>query len=374
MSASPDAVRAAFDAVQTAVASDDVLAKAVRVCNEFGLDADALASHWESFALNHAAHDGDRLTGKALDALRSHVKRSEAARLKKEARSTTFRRDGGARSAAKAGLNKNSIKGMYSTPSPPKRSLPSTSQTQKASKVAKTGMASESSRMKSFVKMASTYKERPVKSRGTHAAKPFNEAALRRSRTVQGGAAPQQRCKITLLSEELSTNTKTGAMHMYTPPARKAQVLDRELHIMAERLIREHKLGGAPGGSTADNDGLEAGVSPSAAESPTTTAMADALLEPVGMPSQTSVLVCGRVCCHIESRDGVGTLNSESLLLEGSRSRSNGVRVRLDVSHVPNLDLFPGQVSIAWMFVCLGCLFASFPPPPQPPPAFSSFA
>ncbi len=344
--ASPATVRAAFDAVQTSVASEDVLRKAARVCEEFGLAADALASHWESFALNNSAtFDTDSLSSKALDALRAHVKRAEAARRKKQARSTTFRRGAGGSS-----LNKVSIKGAFSTPSPPKRSLPtSSSQTQKAAKTAKTANAvasAQAGRMKSFVKMTSTYKERPLKSRGVHAAKPFNGEALRQggASATKGGAAPQHRCKITLLSEELSGDiTKTGAMHMYTPPARKAEVLERELHVMAERLIRAHNLGGAPADG---EDGMEASSSSSSSSSSSKAALADTLLEPVGMPSQTSVLMCGRVCCHVESRDGVGTLNAESLLLEGSRSRSNGVRVRLDVSRVPSLDLFPGQIVI----------------------------
>ena len=116
--ASPAAVRSAFDAVQTQVASAEVAAKAARVCAEFGLGADALASHWESFALNHSGEfDTDALDHSALDALRAHVKRSETNRKKKQARATTFRRGQGQQTA----LGKRSVKGAFSTPSPPKR-------------------------------------------------------------------------------------------------------------------------------------------------------------------------------------------------------------------------------------------------------------
>ena len=204
--------------------------------------------------------------------------------------------------------------------------------------------------MNSFVKMTSTYKKRPEASRGKLVGKRFNPAALSPP-TRQGGAAPQHRCKITLLSEESTTNTNTEAMHMYTPPSARAAVLERELHIMAERIIHAHNLSGADNISTSSS-------SLSSSSSSYSVTLADSLLEPVGMPSQTSVLVCGRVCCHIESRDGVGTLNAESLLLEGSRSLSNGVRVRLDVSRVPKLDLFPGQVSCDGL--CIYFLFIYF--------------
>ena len=318
-----DEIRNAFHAVQSSIASNDrvtsdmVVQRAINICNEFHITASTLATHWESFSLNHSSFDADNLTSRGLDALRSHVKRQELSRLKREARSLTFRRQ----SDGNAALDKKSVKGMFSTPSPPKRSAPdSSSQTREIKSARTTGQISAGTvgKMKNFVKMASTYKERPMKSRGTYVGKPFNPAAMKPA-PIQGGGNAHHRCKIALLGEDISSNDSRASMHMYTPPSRKAEILESELHVMSARIIEQHNLKGQ--------------------------SQEDDILEPVGMPTSTNTLVCGRICCHIESRDGVGTLNAESLLLEGSRSRSMSVRVRLDVSRVPNLDLFPGQVS-----------------------------
>ena len=50
-------------------------------------------------------------------------------------------------------------------------------------------------------------------------------------------------------------------------------------------------------------------------------------LMPVGIPSQESVWVCGRICCD----SSVGKINKESVLLEGSKVTSSGRRVHLDL-------------------------------------------
>merc|ERR1719272_1740142 len=49
--------------------------------------------------------------------------------------------------------------------------------------------------------------------------------------------------------------------------------------------------------------------------------------------------VAGRVCGEVEGR-----LNAKSVFIEGSRARSNGFRVRLDLSQCPEYALFPGQL------------------------------
>lgn len=67
-------------------------------------------------------------------------------------------------------------------------------------------------------------------------------------------------------------------------------------------------------------------------------------LQPVGIPSQDVVWVCGRVCC--DSSDG--RINKSSVLLEGSRQDSGGRRVPLDFPSSDTLplsfSLFPGQI------------------------------
>ena len=63
---------------------------------------------------------------------------------------------------------------------------------------------------------------------------------------------------------------------------------------------------------------------------------------PVGVTSQQEALVVGRILT--ESEAGTGRINARSVLLEGSRATSNGHRVRLDLSRLPEYTFFPGQV------------------------------
>jgi len=63
-------------------------------------------------------------------------------------------------------------------------------------------------------------------------------------------------------------------------------------------------------------------------------------LQPVGIPSPDVVWVCGRICCEAET----GKINSQAVMLEGSRRDSGGRRVKLDLTEVPTYSLFPGQI------------------------------
>jgi DNA polymerase alpha subunit B len=62
-------------------------------------------------------------------------------------------------------------------------------------------------------------------------------------------------------------------------------------------------------------------------------------LNPVGVPSQELVWVCGRICVSAPT----GRLNKASVVLEGSRRDSGGRRIMLDLSEV-SYSVFPGQV------------------------------
>lgn len=54
---------------------------------------------------------------------------------------------------------------------------------------------------------------------------------------------------------------------------------------------------------------------------------------------QDALVAIGRVCC-----DSEGKMNERSVMLEGSRLLCNGIRVPLDLSHLPGFSLFPGQI------------------------------
>ncbi|CAI5466202.1 unnamed protein product [Closterium sp. Yama58-4] len=60
------------------------------------------------------------------------------------------------------------------------------------------------------------------------------------------------------------------------------------------------------------------------------------------MASQTSVMAVGRVVCDAEA--ATARLNESSVLLEGCIDPCQGVRVRLDLRHLPSFSLFPGQI------------------------------
>ncbi|CAI5480154.1 unnamed protein product, partial [Closterium sp. Yama58-4] len=74
-------------------------------------------------------------------------------------------------------------------------------------------------------------------------------------------------------------------------------------------------------------------------------AQADPTFDPTTqtlMASQTSVMAVGRVVCDAEA--ATARLNDSSVLLEGCIDPCQGVRVRLDLRHLPSFSLFPGQI------------------------------
>ena len=66
-------------------------------------------------------------------------------------------------------------------------------------------------------------------------------------------------------------------------------------------------------------------------------------VSPIGVPSQDTVWVCGRVC----NETSEGKMNATSVMLEGSRKSSAGRAVHLDLKDAPSYALFPGQIVMA---------------------------
>lgn len=63
---------------------------------------------------------------------------------------------------------------------------------------------------------------------------------------------------------------------------------------------------------------------------------------PCTMPSQEPIHIVGRICCDLGG--GVGRLNSQSVLLQGDRGISSGRSIPVDLSHLEEFSLFPGQI------------------------------
>jgi DNA polymerase alpha subunit B len=60
----------------------------------------------------------------------------------------------------------------------------------------------------------------------------------------------------------------------------------------------------------------------------------------LGIPSQSLIWCCGRVCKDAEE----GKINSTSVILQGSRIESAGKRVILNLTELTSYSLFPGQI------------------------------
>ena len=61
-------------------------------------------------------------------------------------------------------------------------------------------------------------------------------------------------------------------------------------------------------------------------------------MSPVNMPTQDKAWYCGRICCEGDS----GSINASSVLLEGA----SGKRVHLELAHVVQFAVFPGQIVV----------------------------
>eukprot|EP00586_Coscinodiscus_wailesii_P013000 CAMPEP_0172500080 /NCGR_PEP_ID=MMETSP1066-20121228/134475_1 /TAXON_ID=671091 /ORGANISM="Coscinodiscus wailesii, Strain CCMP2513" /LENGTH=570 /DNA_ID=CAMNT_0013274157 /DNA_START=155 /DNA_END=1867 /DNA_ORIENTATION=+ len=64
------------------------------------------------------------------------------------------------------------------------------------------------------------------------------------------------------------------------------------------------------------------------------------IIKPVGTPHQDKVCLVGRICNEAHE----GRLNATSIEMEGSRDKSQGQRIKVDVSNVKSYSMFSGQV------------------------------
>lgn len=65
--------------------------------------------------------------------------------------------------------------------------------------------------------------------------------------------------------------------------------------------------------------------------------------QPCTMISQEPIFITGRICC--DQGGGVGRLNAQSVLLQGDKYISNGKQISIDLNHIEEYTLFPGQVT-----------------------------
>lgn len=87
----------------------------------------------------------------------------------------------------------------------------------------------------------------------------------------------------------------------------------------------------------------------------------------VASMSQYQLQTYGRICC-----DSDGKLNTASVLLEGTKQLSSGLRVKLDLSKLNQYSIFPGQIvavkgvnPTGKALVVKDLFFENPPPPPE---------
>ncbi|KAE9021194.1 hypothetical protein PF011_g5046 [Phytophthora fragariae] len=300
MSVDVAAIRAAFAACNLDL-EEDAASTCVSICTEFGLSSDDMAAQWDAYSMNQQLSGAANVDG--LVAFRSHLKQqkskaketapipaSQKRRHPKTAATPVVKRDA---------ESQDTLGSLYSNMKSPegKHARPFSSPTG-SNKVQRTsGMFSPTSLQSP---PGNSYDKR------TDAGKTVSEfnAHLREQIKGQG---PNTGRPVKVSAPFPSRNLAPNASYMYTPLFQRAIALDEQL-VEYEELVKEKFK-------------LEE-------------------LKPVGDPSPAQVTVVGRIVCEAAE----GKLNPSVVQLEGTRKTCGGQRVLLDLSGVPNFQVFPGKI------------------------------
>jgi DNA polymerase alpha subunit B len=105
---------------------------------------------------------------------------------------------------------------------------------------------------------------------------------------------------------QVDTPARSAARYGHMPVDRLSDILDARITALGAEIVQHHGL-----------------------DEP----------RPIQAASQEPCIYVGRICCESEGR-----LNDRSLMLEGCRELSGGLRVHLDVGNCDGFALFPGQI------------------------------
>ncbi|KAG7387314.1 DNA polymerase alpha subunit B [Phytophthora pseudosyringae] len=290
------AIRAAFAACNLDL-EEDAASTCVSICTEFGLNSDAMAAQWDAYSMNQqlsGAADADGLV-----AFRSHLKQQQA-KTKEPAPidASQKRRQPKTPVVKREAESQDKLEALYSTKSPEGKHARSFSSPQGSNKVQrKEGMFSPSSMQSP---PGNSYEKR------TDAGKTVSDFNTHLRKEIEGlGANTGKPVKVK--TPFPSRNLAPNSAYMYTPLFQRAIALDEQL-VEYEELVKEKFK-------------LEE-------------------LKPVGDPSPAQVTVVGRIVCEAAE----GKLNPSVVQIEGSRKTCGGQRVLLDLSGVPNFQVFPGKI------------------------------
>ncbi|DAZ93121.1 TPA: hypothetical protein N0F65_012827 [Lagenidium giganteum] len=295
------AVRNAFASCNLDVA-EDAISTCISICSEFSLTADELAAQWDAYSMNQqitGTADAGKLAGfrskLAQDRTTKGASASSSAQKRRPGRSSTtpvikreVKTEGGSQ-----------LDALYAMKSPETKHSRSFTSPLPASKMQKTNpMFSPSSQQSP---PGNNYANRVDAGK---TATEFN-AHLKNQLSMLGEQESEALAVVEAPFPE--RNLQPNAPYMYTPLYQRALALDEQL-VEYEQLVKEQF-------------NIEE-------------------LWAVGDATPAQVTVVGRIVCEAAE----GKLNASVIQLEGSRKTCGGQRVLLDVSGVPNLQLFPGKI------------------------------
>ena len=299
MSVDVAAIRAAFAACDLEL-NEDATSTCVSICKEFGLSSEDMAAQWDAYSMNQ------QLVGAAttddLVAFRSYLNQQK---LKTKEKATTapsqHRRNMKTPVMKRETESQDRLESLYTIKSPEgKHHARSFSSPPGSNKVQRTNEFVSPSTMQ-FSPGINNYENRLDAGKTVSE---FNTHLKTQMEELDAGAG----CVVTIALPFPSRNQSPNATYMYTPQFQRTIALDEQL-VEYEELVKEQFK-------------LEE-------------------LKPVGDPSPAQVTVVGRIVCEAAE----GKLTSSVVQIEGSRKTCGGQRVLLDLSKVPNFQLFPGKVS-----------------------------
>ena len=301
------AIVSAFKKNNFMFSGNELAEEAAAMCSRYSLNADRLAAEYEAIVLTKKLTNADTLNKQLLERLRSHLAKKERKASKTLSKGVNrFRSMKSGPMLNKASKIEPIPMQSIKTPSPSqKRALNTNAATDggptpKTAKLEhKKGIFSQHGK----IKLKSTYHQRTNK--GQILKTKYNPSMLVDQNDMERFS--DARCQI-----EIMSTLKKPYQCMYTPPAVRAQQLEKALSSAASKLADMHKLG---------------------------------QYSPVGEPNQESVVCLGRICCDAEGDQGTA-LTAKSVWLEGSVD-DNGARIELDISKLKSYSIFPGQILAA---------------------------
>ncbi|EGD81644.1 hypothetical protein PTSG_02360 [Salpingoeca rosetta] len=338
------AIKEQFGELGITLDDDAVIGQCADLCHRFGLEPLDLAVKWNAFFMSKQL--GDKPTQSALEQLAQDMSKTMSQKVTPQrptvhydkstigsglanALVSSFGLSGDVAEAIKTSAQKpkqSSRKRMsFASPQAVKRSVggarstpntPGTPTSQQAS-----SLPAESPRA------SANYATR---TNAGHVELTFNPG----QRPVEVASdGPRQNVHVSVFP---STLEKTYRF-MFEKLHDRAEVLDVRIEDMAELIIRKHKLQSIALKKSEEDEGGDE------EQQELTPRQVLEQLNSVDFPSQSPVLVVGRVCVDAAE----GRLNSRSVVLEGCLANSLGKRVPLDLSSTQLFSLFPGQIIAA---------------------------